>query len=102
MAVLGPGTGLGQAQVLWDDAVGGYRVWPSEGSHATFAPRGWKQRALQARAASLPHASRLSACGVPRVGHSAQPCLVTHDSTERWGRRLGQIGGDGACGPFLP
>jgi len=57
MAVLGPGTGLGQAQVLWDDAVGGYRVWPSEGSHATFAPRGWKQRALQARAASLPHAS---------------------------------------------
>ena len=24
------------------------RVVPSEGSHATFAPRGWKQRALQA------------------------------------------------------
>jgi len=23
-------------------------VVPSEGSHATFAPRGWKQRALQA------------------------------------------------------
>lgn len=23
------------------------RVVPSEGSHATFAPRGWKQRALQ-------------------------------------------------------
>ncbi|KAK9843781.1 hypothetical protein WJX81_006046 [Elliptochloris bilobata] len=47
-AVLGPGTGLGQAQVLWDEGLGGYRVWPSEGSHATFAPRGWKQRALQA------------------------------------------------------
>ena len=24
-----------------------HRVVPSEGSHATFAPRGWKQRALQ-------------------------------------------------------
>ena len=48
-AVLGPGTGLGEAQLFWDDAVNNYRVYPSEGSHATFAPRGWKQRALQAR-----------------------------------------------------
>lgn len=52
-AVLGPGTGLGQAQVLWDEGLGGYRVWPSEGSHATFAPRGWKQRALQVLACCL-------------------------------------------------
>ncbi len=46
-AVLGPGTGLGEAQLFWDEIQGGYKVWPSEGSHATFAPRGWKQRALQ-------------------------------------------------------
>ncbi len=58
-------------------------------------------RAAGARRLLAPRV-RLSACGVPRVGHSAQPCLVTHDSTERWGRHLGQIGGDGACGPFLP
>lgn len=45
--VLGPGTGLGEAQLFWDDIQGGYRVWPSEGSHACFAPRGWKQQALQ-------------------------------------------------------
>lgn len=48
-AVLGPGTGLGEAQLFWDDSVGNYKVYPSEGSHATFAPRGWKQRALQAK-----------------------------------------------------
>ena len=48
IAVLGPGTGLGEAQLFWDDALAGYRVHPSEGAHATFAPRGWKQRALQA------------------------------------------------------
>lgn len=46
-AVLGPGTGLGEAQLFWDEIQGGYKVWPSEGSHAIFAPRGWKQRALQ-------------------------------------------------------
>ncbi|KAK9817143.1 hypothetical protein WJX72_010262 [[Myrmecia] bisecta] len=47
-AVMGPGTGLGEANLFWDENFGSYRVWPSEGSHATFAPRGWKQRALQA------------------------------------------------------
>lgn len=47
-AVLGPGTGLGEAQLFWDDALKNYRVHASEGAHATFAPRGWKQRALQA------------------------------------------------------
>ena len=49
IAVLGPGTGLGEAQLFWDDALDAYRVYASEGSHACFAPRGWKQRALQAR-----------------------------------------------------
>ena len=51
IAVLGPGTGLGCANLFWDDnegATSGYRVFPSEGSHAGFAPRGWRQRALQA------------------------------------------------------
>lgn len=47
--MLGPGTGLGEAQLFWDEIQGGYKVWPSEGSHSGFAPRGWKQRALQAR-----------------------------------------------------
>uniref|UniRef100_A0A7R9V6T2 Glucokinase n=1 Tax=Chlamydomonas euryale TaxID=1486919 RepID=A0A7R9V6T2_9CHLO len=44
--VMGPGTGLGAAQLMWDGLQRGYKVWPGEGSHATFAPRGWKQTAL--------------------------------------------------------
>ena len=44
--VMGPGTGLGAAQLMWDDGSKAYRVWPGEGAHATFAPRGWKQTAL--------------------------------------------------------
>ena len=44
---MGPGTGLGQANLYWSQNLDGYRVWPSEGSHSSFAPRGWKQRALQ-------------------------------------------------------
>jgi len=46
--VMGPGTGLGQANILWDAAENKYRVWSSEGAHANFAPFGAKQRALQA------------------------------------------------------
>jgi glucokinase len=45
--ILGPGTGLGQAQLFWDDYQDNYKVFPSEGAHGAFAPRGWKQRALQ-------------------------------------------------------
>ena len=50
--VMGPGTGLGAAQLIWQSGSsasdGSYRVIPGEGSHATFAPRGWKQAALAA------------------------------------------------------
>ena len=57
IAVLGPGTGLGEAVLFWDDnpssPSSGYRVYPSEGSHAGFAPRGWRQRALLVRAHCL-------------------------------------------------
>lgn len=45
--VMGPGTGLGAAQLMWDESQQDYKVWAGEGSHATFAPRGWKQQALQ-------------------------------------------------------
>jgi len=62
IAVLGPGTGLGEAQLFWNDELDDYKVYPSEGSHATFAPRGWKQRALQA----LVEAER-GHCSVERV-----------------------------------
>jgi glucokinase len=37
IAVLGPGTGLGQGFLLWEQS--GYRVHASEGGHGDFAPR---------------------------------------------------------------
>ena len=38
LAVIGPGTGLGQGFLVWDGAR--YRPYPSEGGHADFAPDG--------------------------------------------------------------
>ena len=46
--VLGPGTGLGVAQLFHDNARESYTVMPSEGGHADFAPRTDEQRELQA------------------------------------------------------
>jgi glucokinase len=43
-AVLGAGTGLGMGLLAWTGS--GYRVLPSEGGHAEFAPRGAVQRRL--------------------------------------------------------
>jgi glucokinase len=39
IAVLGAGTGLGEAFLLWSEAEGRYEVIPSEGGHTDFAPR---------------------------------------------------------------
>ena len=36
MAIIAPGTGLGEAFLVWDGAA--YRGYPSEGGHADFAP----------------------------------------------------------------
>jgi len=45
-AVLGAGTGLGQAQLFWDGSR--YRVNPTEGGHGGFPPVGETQRELLA------------------------------------------------------
>jgi glucokinase len=39
IAVLGAGTGLGEAFLLWSATTNRYEVVPSEGGHADFAPR---------------------------------------------------------------
>ena len=39
IAVMGAGTGLGEAFLLWSPSEGRYQVVPSEGGHADFAPR---------------------------------------------------------------
>jgi glucokinase len=46
IAVVGAGTGLGQAFLLWSEAGASYRVVPSEGGHADFAPRSPLETAL--------------------------------------------------------
>ena len=51
--VLGPGTGFGQAQLFWNEDWGTYQVYPSEGGHADFSPRGWKQRQLNQHVEAL-------------------------------------------------
>lgn len=44
MAVVAPGTGLGEAFLVWDGT--GYRAFASEGGHADFAPAGQEQTGL--------------------------------------------------------
>ncbi len=44
IAVLAPGTGLGEAYLVWDGAR--YRTYPSEGGHADFAPVDAQQTGL--------------------------------------------------------
>lgn len=46
MAVIGPGTGLGEAYLTRGED-GDYEVWPSEGGHAEFAPRQDGSSAIQ-------------------------------------------------------
>ncbi|MCF8111965.1 MAG: glucokinase, partial [Desulfobacteraceae bacterium] len=46
MAVVAPGTGLGEAFLVWDET--GYRAFASEGGHADFAPAGPGQTGLLA------------------------------------------------------
>ena len=48
ISVLGPGTGLGVAQ-LWRDGKGGYRVQATEGGHVDFAPLDPIEDAILAR-----------------------------------------------------
>lgn len=45
--VLGAGTGLGQALVIPRESGSGVRVYPTEGGHATFAPRNDEEWALR-------------------------------------------------------
>ncbi len=49
LAVIAPGTGLGEALLIWDGAR--YRAFPSEGGHADFAPATEVERGLLAHLA---------------------------------------------------
>ncbi len=46
IAIVAPGTGLGEAYLTWDEGVGRYVPRPSEGGHTDFAPRTEEEIAL--------------------------------------------------------
>ena len=45
-AIIAAGTGLGEAGLVWDSALAGYRAFASEGGHADFGPRTDQEIAL--------------------------------------------------------
>lgn len=71
MAVIAPGTGLGEAFLVWDGVR--YRPYPSEGGHADFAPTNdWEMGLWQYMRAGLgfDHVSYEAVCsglGIPHI-----------------------------------
>jgi glucokinase len=69
IAVVAPGTGLGEAYLTWDGQR--YRAWPTEGGHADFAPRTPDQvdllRHLQARFGHVSYERVCCGLGLPNV-----------------------------------
>ena len=69
IAVVAPGTGLGEAFLTWDG--GRYRAHPSEGGHSDFAPRGATQWGLlESLARDGSHVSYERVCsgiGIPHL-----------------------------------
>jgi glucokinase len=69
MAVIAPGTGLGEAFLTWDD--GGYHAHSSEGGHSDFAPTDQRQiQLLQYMLKTLNHVSVEHVCsgmGIPNI-----------------------------------
>jgi len=69
MAIIAPGTGLGEAFLVWDGAA--YRGYPSEGGHADFAPTTAMQadllRYLQRRFDHVSYEIACSGLGIPHL-----------------------------------
>jgi glucokinase len=66
LAVIAPGTGLGEAFLVWSN--GRYVPQPSEGGHSSFAPSGKTQRDLLAYLADrLGHVSNERVCAGPGI-----------------------------------
>ena len=71
IAVIAPGTGLGEASVTWDAPSGRYNVHASEGGHADFAPTDDLQvgllRYLMGRIGHVSYESVCSGLGIRNV-----------------------------------
>lgn len=82
IAVVAPGTGLGEAYLTWDET--GYRAHPSEGGHADYAPTNALEagllRYLQNRFDHVSYERVCSGSGLPNIyaylkeiGHAREP-----------------------------
>ena len=74
-AIIGAGTGLGEAFAVWDEGVKAYKVYPTEGGHADFGPQTEEQckvmLSIQQRL-KLGHVSverLVSGSGIPNIYH---------------------------------
>ncbi|MFP4439149.1 MAG: glucokinase [Chloroflexaceae bacterium] len=69
IGVIAPGTGLGQAFLVWDGER--HQPYPSEGGHADFAPRNeWERRLLHYLEGRFDHVSYERVCsgmGLPNI-----------------------------------
>lgn len=69
IAVIAPGTGLGEAFLIWDGAQ--YRAHPSEGGHTSFAPMNDEQiemlRFLRTRYDHISYERVCSGIGIPNI-----------------------------------
>ncbi len=85
IAVIAPGTGLGEAFLTWDGKR--YRAHPSEGGHADFAPTNAREldllRFLQARFEHVSYERVCSGRGLPNIygylketGHAEEPAWL--------------------------
>jgi glucokinase len=109
IALIGAGTGLGQAFMVWDGSR--YRAFASEGGHATFAPqteREWELRdALALEHGHVSYERVVSGPGIENIYHFLASAAGASESpsvaaaVEAEGAvaisRLGVAGGDPLC-----
>lgn len=84
IGVIAPGTGLGEAFLTWDGQT--YRAYPSEGGHATFAPRSEVERdMLRYLWQTYEHVSYERVCsgmGIPNIYQYFRDTLDTDELPE--------------------
>lgn len=83
LAVVAPGTGLGEATLTWDGEH--YRVHPSEGGHADFAPtNSFEIGLLVYMLERMPHVSYELVCsgiGLPNIYAYLKDSVLFHEPT---------------------
>jgi len=92
IAVIAPGTGLGEAYLTWDAPHGGYNVHASEGGHADYAPTDELQvgllRHLMGKVGHVSYESVCSGLGIRNIYSYLQRTMTPTPTSEEHHRRL--------------